>query len=686
MEKPHILATKPGEYKGIRQIFAPLLEKHFTVVPYHEFEKNPNLWAHKIQAVIVWFTIPKISRDLLLSLPNLKAVISGGVGVDHLDIPLITSFGVKIANTPNIVDNATADIGMALLLASARKLIEGYKLAISPDMTKLSHCDLGHDVSGSTLGIIGMGRIGHKIAKRAQGFDMKILYHNRKQREAEDEKAVGATYCAKIEDLLRESDFVMLSVNLSPETHKLIGKRELSLMKPTATLVNVSRVSLDFANLAPCECIDMLDCHIIQDWHLPCAQVLPSSSEPKLDSFGAEFRRFSLDRLKPGKFEEFYKLILHIHRISNMDVKLGYADVHGDLLPINNDDNFCKAVSMANPLLRVFIQRQDEVDYNSYGTNTLMRRKKAVVTLRNDVNRKRPHISISMPQDFRPVSSIIDVDILPETHRRVRLYRHGSDKPLGFYIRDGTSVRVTPHGLEKVPGIFISRMVPGGLAESTGLLAVNDEVLEVNGIEVTGKTLDQVTDMMIANSHNLIITVKPVNQRNNIIRSSRISGSSGQSTDSGSSTSHHSLPAPSSLQQHLLQNFHPDDLESDEETDIVIESSLRQPPPPLHQITQRPSSRPQFSVPPSPPRPPSSASTVFTSTLKTQPSNGSNNNNLSFRLHRDLSLQHQSTSGSVSRSSNGSIHKLLSTLKSDPRHSLALPRGGIEEDGTVITL
>jgi hypothetical protein len=74
----------------------------------------------------------------------------------------------------------------------------------------------------------------------------------------------------------------------------------------------------------------------------------------------------------------------------------------------------------------------------------------------------------------------------------VRLLKHGSDKPLGFYIRDGTSVRVTPAGLEKVPGIFISRLVPGGLAESTGLLAVNDEVLEVNGIEVNGKTLDQV--------------------------------------------------------------------------------------------------------------------------------------------------------------------------------------------------
>lgn len=74
--------------------------------------------------------------------------------------------------------------------------------------------------------------------------------------------------------------------------------------------------------------------------------------------YGAEFRRFSVDRAKPGKFEEFYKLILHIHRIANMEVMIGYADVHGDLLPINNDDNFCKAVSTAHPLLRIFIQRQ----------------------------------------------------------------------------------------------------------------------------------------------------------------------------------------------------------------------------------------------------------------------------------------------------------------------------------------
>lgn len=100
----------------------------------------------------------------------------------------------------------------------------------------------------------------------------------------------------------------------------------------------------------------------------------------------------------------------------------------------------------------------------------------------------------NLPSDAQQVSQIIDVDIVPETCRRVRLLKHGSDKPLGFYIRDGTSVKVTANGIEKQPGIFISRLVPGGLAESTGLLAVNDEVLEVNGIEVHGKTLDQVSE------------------------------------------------------------------------------------------------------------------------------------------------------------------------------------------------
>ncbi|XP_077405174.1 par-6 family cell polarity regulator gamma b [Vanacampus margaritifer] len=433
--------------------------------------------------------------------------------------------------------------------------------------------------------------------------------------------------------------------------------------------------------------------------------------------YGAEFRRFSVDRHKPGKFEEFYKLILHIHRIANMEVMIGYADVHGDLLPINNDDNFCKAVSTAHPLLRIFIQRQEEMDYANFGNNTITRRKKAVVALRNnDINRKRAHIRIGMPQDFRPVSSIIDVDILPESHRRVRLYRHGSDKPLGFYIRDGTSVRVTPHGLEKVPGIFISRLVPGGLAESTGLLAVNDEVLEVNGIEVSWKSLDQVTDMMIANSHNLIVTVKPVNQRNNVVRSSRISGSSGQSSDSSGSTGYPTLSVPSGGMLPSGAQGYQDDLESDDETDIVIESSLKRPSQRSNASLASSVSRLQHqqtptaaalgpAVPPSPPsRPPSVVSTASFHS-QTSLNGGSHHHHhhhhhhqqhssLSYQLFRDLNIQHSQpsaqppyhSSNPALRHSNGSLHKILSSLKTDPRHSLALPRGGVEEDGTVITL
>lgn len=298
--------------------------------------------------------------------------------------------------------------------------------------------------------------------------------------------------------------------------------------------------------------------------------------------FGAEFRRFSLDRSKPGRFDEFYGLLQHVHRIPNVELLVGYADIHGDLLPINNDDNYHKAITTATPLLRLFLQRKEEADYSTFGTNSLTRKKPplAAVLLHPDAGRKKPAVVISLPRDFRPVSSIIDVDVLPETHRRVRLYKHGQEKPLGFYIRDGSSVRVTPHGLEKAPGIFISRMVPGGLAESTGLLAVNDEVLEVNGIEVAGKSLDQVTDMMIANSYNLIITVKPANQRNNVVRHNNnsggaASGSSGRSSDSGASYYSYTTPvAMVTAPAQIIQNFHPEEVDSDEDDeDLVIEAA-----------------------------------------------------------------------------------------------------------------
>lgn len=235
----------------------------------------------------------------------------------------------------------------------------------------------------------------------------------------------------------------------------------------------------------------------------------------KLD---AEFRRFTINPNKTGTFEEFYAFLERMHHLTEIPFLVGYTDPQGDLLPINNDDNYLKALTSSKPPLKIVIQKRDEVNETElpYGSTIPRRKNKISQYLQVSQSPLKPFKAIGLPQDFRRVSAIIDVDIVPETHRRVKLHKHGSDKPLGFYIRDGTSMRVTPHGLEKVPGIFISRLVPGGLAESTGLLGVNDEVLEVNGIEVSGKTLDQVTDMMVANSANLIITVKPSNQRNTL--------------------------------------------------------------------------------------------------------------------------------------------------------------------------
>ncbi|NXN97335.1 GRHPR reductase, partial [Rhinopomastus cyanomelas] len=117
----------------------------------------------------------------------------------------------------------------------------GCRIAVSPDTEHFAVDWLGVEVSRATLGIVGMGSIGYKVAQRARAFDMRILYHNRRRRRKEEEEAVGAHFCEKMEDLLQQSDFVMVVVNLTPETHKLIGKKELRLMKPTATLINISR-------------------------------------------------------------------------------------------------------------------------------------------------------------------------------------------------------------------------------------------------------------------------------------------------------------------------------------------------------------------------------------------------------------------------------------------------------------
>ncbi|XP_006134075.2 glyoxylate/hydroxypyruvate reductase B-like isoform X1 [Pelodiscus sinensis] len=240
-ELPYVLIATIGGIDGVYEDHVEFLKKHFNLITMKQFHEHKSHLSEKIKAIYMWWNKPVANQELLSSLPNLKVIATGGAGVDHLDLKLISSFGVKVANTPIAVSNATADMGMALMLASARRIVEGCQIAVSPNTEYFAADWLGDEVTGATLGIIGMGRIGYKVAQRAKAFEMKILYHNRSQRKEEEEQAVGAIYCKNIDDLLLQSDFVMLCVNLTPQTEKLIGKKELEMMKPTATLINISR-------------------------------------------------------------------------------------------------------------------------------------------------------------------------------------------------------------------------------------------------------------------------------------------------------------------------------------------------------------------------------------------------------------------------------------------------------------
>ena len=183
---------------------------------------------------------PRVDGDLLDRMPRLKVISNFGVGVDHIDLDAARQRGIPVGNTPGILDGATADMTFALLLAAARNLVVGDRYARSDAFT---HYDpsllLGQDVHGATLGIVGMGNIGRQVTRRARGFDMTVLYHNRR-RDPQAEAELGATY-ATLPELLRQADFVTLNVPLTSETRGLIGREQLALMKPTAMLINAAR-------------------------------------------------------------------------------------------------------------------------------------------------------------------------------------------------------------------------------------------------------------------------------------------------------------------------------------------------------------------------------------------------------------------------------------------------------------
>ena len=183
----------------------------------------------------------RVDAALIERCPRLKVVSNIAVGYNNIDVPACSARGIAVTNTPGVLDETTADLVWGLLLATARRLTEAEAYLRNGEWSGWFLKQLlGTDVHHATLGILGMGRIGQAIARRARGFDMPIVYHNRSRLDAAIETALGARYVT-MDELLAQSDFLVLQVPYSAATHHLIGAAELARMKPSAILINAAR-------------------------------------------------------------------------------------------------------------------------------------------------------------------------------------------------------------------------------------------------------------------------------------------------------------------------------------------------------------------------------------------------------------------------------------------------------------
>lgn len=231
-----------------RAIFPEVVEK---LSQHFEVEANPSdeLWpreelARRLQGKQGVFTTggERIDAALLAQCPELKICANMAVGYNNFDLAAMTAASVLGTNAPDVLTETTADMGFALLMAAARRVTESEHFLRAGKWDRWAYDMLiGQDVYGATLGILGMGRIGRAIARRgALGFNMPVIYHNRSRLSADQEAEVKARYVSK-EELLRQSDHLVLVVPYSAESHHAIGAAELVQMKPTATLVNIGR-------------------------------------------------------------------------------------------------------------------------------------------------------------------------------------------------------------------------------------------------------------------------------------------------------------------------------------------------------------------------------------------------------------------------------------------------------------
>ena len=239
MARPKVLVTRRMDQDALDMIAG---ETDLEVWP-EEGPPSPEVLRSLVRDVegVLTNIMDRVDAPLLEAAPHLKVVSHLAVGVDSVDVGAVTGKGIPLGYTPGVLSRATADLAFAILLAAARRVLEadrwvregGWKLAHHPAYW------LGADVSDATIGIVGLGNIGLEMAKRAHGFDMRILYNSR-TRKPQEEARYGIEY-VDLPALLARSDFVCLHVPLTPDTRYLIGEAELRAMKPTAILVNAAR-------------------------------------------------------------------------------------------------------------------------------------------------------------------------------------------------------------------------------------------------------------------------------------------------------------------------------------------------------------------------------------------------------------------------------------------------------------
>jgi lactate dehydrogenase-like 2-hydroxyacid dehydrogenase len=237
--KPRILVT--------REIFDDVLDylrQHFEVT---ENQADTPMDAETLaknladKSGVMTTLVDRVDATLLARCPNLKAVCNIAVGFNNIDLEACSRAGVMATNTPGVLDDSTADFTWALILSTARRVVES-DTHLRAGQWKGWHLKqfLGLDVHHATLGILGFGRIGQRVARRALGFDMSVLYHDAQQADADTERRCNAAFVS-MDEVLERSDILTVHVPYAPSTHHLIGKRELEKMKPGAILIHAAR-------------------------------------------------------------------------------------------------------------------------------------------------------------------------------------------------------------------------------------------------------------------------------------------------------------------------------------------------------------------------------------------------------------------------------------------------------------